>query len=196
MVKYPKGINESDIEVKFDEVHDPNGEKLRYYLAIKLDNIKNVKVKETSAKKSKLVAIMMNPSKANKSQSDRTVNKIIRIAKKYGYEEVSIYNSIPFYETKSSKLGSVTEKLAKKFGKKNFQLILKENLEMIMSIINSKDIDILLATGNPKIDLIKEQMDEIYLKLKGKEVLYYKENKSGYFSHPLFQKQKLKKKTL
>lgn len=118
-----------------------------------------------------VLCIMMNPSKADKYQSDNSVNKVIKcFCDSYGF--INIVNLFPFYETKSSKLSELINKLKKE---PEFNEIIKFNLCTIKTKINSVN-EIVLAWGDPANDEITQMhygiSMEILSYIAGKENIY------------------------
>lgn len=176
MVKYNREQADiKGIEIKEEKISiiDGNEISVRYKLEIPLNNWEN---------ENELLVIMMNPSKANKEESDRTVNKVVQYASQNRYRKLIIMNSLPFYETKSEKLNAVIRQIVDGEAER----ALEHNFSEIQEAISNLTRDILLATGNPKIKTTRIWMDKIYDLLDGKTGRIYKKNKTGYYSHPLY----------
>lgn len=86
-----------DIVIK-DRISIVDEEKKRYLLYIPLENEIQRKV----------MVIMKNPSQANKTQSDYTVNKVISWCSQY-YKEIFIANLFPLYGTDPVSLKKYTK---------------------------------------------------------------------------------------
>ena len=71
--------------------------------------------------KNPLVAICMNPSAANIEYSDRTINRIIKVSEKLGYDSWIIANLYPERATRASELGAYNDEQQEK----NIQIIMK-----------------------------------------------------------------------
>lgn len=72
------------------DIYSAPNEKIRYTLGTKGSN--------------PLIAIGINPSKADREQSDNTVNKVIGLASKYGYDSWIMLNIYPQRATNPSNL--------------------------------------------------------------------------------------------
>ena len=99
----------------------------------------------------KLVVIMMNPSKANRQQSDNTINRLLNYANSKQYTELIVLNTLPVYLTDSGEL--VNEMIS--------QAGFDKNLEIIKDAVVDSD-EIVFATGNPVIRKGAESLAEIY----------------------------------
>ncbi|WP_413518354.1 DUF1643 domain-containing protein [Carnobacterium maltaromaticum] len=170
-------LKKNGVSIKDETIENKTGSKLtvRYQLEVKLNS------DET---KNELLVIMMNPSRATTKISDRTVNKVIKIACEEGYKKLIVLNSLPFYETKSQKLNKIIKSVEKSVRDE----VLENNFKEIKNRVFNLNGYILLATGNPKIKITKIWMNKVYELLDGKEGYIYKKNEDGYYAHPLYQK--------
>lgn len=122
----------------------------RRYLKAELKNNYNKKV----------LFILMNPSKAGKTISDKTINKCAHTAYvdlkelKIGY--FSIVNVYPFYESNSSNL-QVTLTAVQNTSKLFYYKELIENLKTIYSAIKMSDYIVLCTGGIPKEIINKDE---------------------------------------
>ena len=92
-MNYKKYVKVKDIII---EENSPG--KCRYLAEYELD-IPNA---DTNDKKRVATIILKNPSKADKQQSDQTVNKVLEYMYRFQYSRVYIVNLIPVYATNSS----------------------------------------------------------------------------------------------
>ncbi|MCU9533551.1 DUF1643 domain-containing protein [Streptococcus sp. CSL10205-OR2] len=76
-----------------------------------------------------LVAVCMNPSAANKSYSDRTINRIINASKKLGYNGWLVANVYPERATNASDLDDFNPDLS------------EENVQLILEFLIDNGID-------------------------------------------------------
>lgn len=113
--------------------------------------------------------ILMNPSKADSIQSDRTINKILtftrnesmlKISKITGIGNVHIINLFSVYKTDSSQLNSILKMLGKQYEKvvKNNNMVIEDEIK------NAKYI--VLAWGNVPKNMDKDkhrhQVNKVY----------------------------------
>lgn len=122
MVKYPTGSTPSCYTEKIGQF------SVRYVLQI-----------ETKSKiNDSVTCIMMNPSKANLSESDGTVNKVVNFLQE-DYKKISICNIFPFYETKSLQLDDLLKRFKETHTEEKFNQIMEKNLLTIKEIIKSNN---------------------------------------------------------
>ncbi|WP_062231494.1 DUF1643 domain-containing protein [Fictibacillus sp. FJAT-27399] len=125
-VAYPQGF-------KVEDIIPGNDNDKRYLLRVS---------NESSSAKGIATIIMMNPSKATKSCSDPTVNKVLKF---FGanldkqIREIIILNLFPYYETDSKKLAACV--------KRNNSNELGENLNEFKNCIKVSNL-IVLAWGD------------------------------------------------
>ncbi len=138
--------------------------------------------------KSKMVVIMMNPSRANMISSDETVNAAIEYASRKGFGSLLVLNSIPVYELESQ---TITHDFLVHYTEE-----CRVNLCIIKEIVDGieeaqrESYELVLATGNPlKSRISIEAITQIHRLLKGKNVTCFKKNGKhlsilGYTFHP------------
>lgn len=129
-------------------VEYPNNQRPDIYVdeVVKLPNAEVEVVRYALGKKGKnmLVGICMNPSAATMLNSDRMVNKFIRISEDLGKDGWLVFNLYPERGTDSKSLARYSQELMNK------------NLSEVKRIITEKKVkEILLAWGCPGIDTIK-----------------------------------------
>lgn len=98
--------------------------------------------------------IMMNPSLANHNISDKTVNKVIKFAFIKGKGKIGIVNMVnlfPFYETNSSNLQTIINRV-KNNVTLNFDGIISNNNNIIFKNIKLSKW-VILAWGNPSVNI-------------------------------------------
>lgn len=174
MVKYPKFIRDLIIEHSKNEIinfNDPlviDGVEHRFIIGYNLSL--------DTEQENILIVMMMNPSKANQSESDSTINRLLKYAKVHEYTKLIVLNSLSVYLTRSSELRN--------------EMILEEQFdENIDTIRNSvcNECDIIFATGNPVIRKGAESLAEIYKILRNENIEVKRFNTSltnmGYTKH-------------
>lgn len=161
--EYKEFVNKNDIRF----IGDIKNNK-RYLLEIPLQNegIKNVLV------------ILKNPSKANKSVSDLTIDRVLTFCHNEGYSKVYIMNLFSYYSTEPDGITQLINdgRFDDAVGDKNNQ-ILKETLDVVDEVI--------VAWGgnsiNRKYYYMKRIKDVINL-IKAKNLFYVQSvSKDGYY---------------
>lgn len=108
----------------------------------------------------KVLFILMNPSKAGKTISDKTINKCAHTAfydlRALEIGHFSIVNVYPFYESNSSKL-QVALAAVQNTSKRFYYKELIENLKTIYSAIEMSDYIVLCTGGMPKEIIDKDE---------------------------------------
>ncbi len=162
--EYKDFVNKSGIKFVGDIEN-----KKRYLLEIPL---KNNGVK-------KVLVILKNPSKANKSVSDLTIDRVLTFCNNEGYSKVYIMNLFSYYSTEPSGITQLIDsgRFGDAVGDKNNQ-ILKETLDAVNEVI--------VAWGgnsiNRKYYYLKRINDVINL-IKDKNLFYVQGvSKDGYYS--------------
>ncbi|WP_243356791.1 DUF1643 domain-containing protein [Bacillus litorisediminis] len=107
-----------------------------------------------------ILFILMNPSKANEVESDRTINKCASIAfhdlEHLHIGQFSIVNIYPFYESNSKELNTVINNV-KAVSKTFYYREIFYNLKVVENKIRNSDFVMLGTGGIPKdIDNVKE----------------------------------------
>lgn len=124
--------------------------------------------------KPKILWVMHNPSKADAVESDKTIDKIIRFSKAWGYGGIYVGNLFPYRTSKPKEVRAA-----------GFQVVAhEENWQHIFDMAAECELKI-LAHGNPVFELPAMRQlygDWHYLKLTGKGNPY----------HPLYLKEDLK----
>jgi hypothetical protein len=121
---------------------------------------------------------MHNPSKADATESDRTIDKIIRFSKAWGYGGIYVGNLFPYRSTDPKEL--------KRVG--NDKALHADNWQYLREMAEECEIK-MLAHGNPVFELPAMRTfysDWHYLKLTNKGNPY----------HPLYLKEDLMPKKL
>lgn len=118
-----------------------------------------VKFRKPKGKTKELIVICMNPSKADKKESDVTVNMLIEHAYESNYKGMILLNAFPLYEPNSTKLPNKTD-----YENENgYKKMMAKNKRYISYTLN-KHIknDILIAFGRPGSRIyMKESMKKI-----------------------------------
>lgn len=156
-------VSINDIKVEADYKS-----KVRYKLTIPMQN----------AGVELLTVIMLNPSYANRTESDRTVNRIIKHGYFNNYAEIEVFNISPFYETSSDKVEEVAKRnvLSKKIN--------KINSNYIEEAIKNNPSHLLLATGNVKGPFMRASYHSVLGVLLDKHFMVFDITKVGYAWHP------------
>ena len=131
--------------------------------------------------KNPLFIICMNPSSADKDMADRTINRIIYIKNKLGYDGWVVFNLYPERATKPSDL--------KGKNKKYDPDLARENLDTIKKYINKYNVEEVMGAwgningceilNNGKKDVL-ELLNDLDIK-----VFCYGETKQGEPRHPM-----------
>lgn len=142
-LNYPNRVDTSATSISEETKNIGKNDKIkvRYSLKIYLKNKKS---------SDEVTVIMMNPSKANKYQSDRSVNKVINFVDKYmpKYSCISIVNILPFYGTRSKNLNGNIERIIKVKGQNYLDNILNKNIKEIKSVTKESS-KVIMAWGRP-----------------------------------------------
>lgn len=117
--------------------------------------------------------VMHNPSKADAVESDKTIDKIIRFSKAWGYGGIYVGNLFPYRATKPSEMKKALQETVFPFG---------ENLKYILEMIDKCSLHV-LAHGNPVVDYKPNILNHNWH--------YLKLTKSGNPCHPLYLKEDL-----
>ncbi|TXR78300.1 DUF1643 domain-containing protein [Bacillus sp. BF9-10] len=144
----------------------------RYVLVVKLNN----------DNKEAVAVIMKNPSKANKSKSDKTVNNVLKIAYQKGFGKVYILNLYSYY---SPDVKNITE-LIEKNDKKNLE-INNSYIRKVMKRVNK--IIVGWGTIQAKKSVLQnydDRVKSVYELIKDKELYVLDEDftTSSYPKHP------------
>ena len=127
--------------------------------------------------KKPLVAICMNPSAANMEYSDRTINRIIKVSEKLGYDGWIIANLYPERATRASKLGAYNNKQQEK------------NIKIIMKFLKGNGIkEVWGAWGNLNYSVLTKSKKKLLPRLKKADIKIYTFaalTKKGEPVHPL-----------
>ncbi|WP_161494061.1 DUF1643 domain-containing protein [Microcella alkaliphila] len=123
-----------------------------------------------------LVVLAMNPSYADVSESDRTVNTVIAASSQFGHDGWIMLNLYPERATRPRKLAAFDVKLW------------AQNWAVIDDVLNTFGVDeVLGAWGDPPNATIREAQRRTLsaLRARGTRVYYFgKLNKSGAPPHP------------
>lgn len=166
--------------------------RLRYVLNVELEN--------SCSNSNRLLYILMNPSVANESISDKTVNKCAHHAfhdlKHLEIGSFSIVNIHPFYESNSLELQPILTNLKSNFPEKYLESM-NCNLKTIHQAIKDSH-EIFLCTGNvPKSIINKREYRSLvrsvhsYIESESREVYLVKGDRNqrwygdGHLSHHL-----------
>ena len=130
-----------------------------------------------------LIVICMNPSAAQDSLSDKTINRIINISRKLNMDGWMVFNLYPERATDSSKMGDFKQDIS------------NENIqEMKNYIIEHKIKEVWGAWGDDNnIDALikgKAQMKSMFLEIGVKVYYYGTLTKMGNPRHPLQRHEK------
>ena len=109
--------------------------------------------------KKPLVAICMNPSAANMEYSDRTINRIIKVSEKLGYDGWIIANLYPERATRASELGAYNDEQQEK------------NIQKIMEFLKDKGIDkVWGAWGDLNYPVLTKSKEKLLSELKKADI--------------------------
>ncbi|HHX70154.1 MAG: DUF1643 domain-containing protein [Miniphocaeibacter sp.] len=177
MVKYKEYIDKDKIEIENGEI---NGYSYRYSIKIPI-------LRDSYRKDKDLLICSMNPSKATRTQSDNTLNRLCKYAYENKYKTLTVVGLLPFYETNSKDLN--------KFNNNEFENIINENFNKIKEKMNYVD-NIIIATGNPTNKGMEKLIFQLKKLLESKNNLFcFKTNtgelltKKGFTVHPLYLKE-------
>ncbi|HFC8495628.1 TPA: DUF1643 domain-containing protein [Neisseria subflava] len=127
--------------------------------------------------KKPLVAICMNPSAANMEYSDRTINRIIKVSEKLGYDGWIIANLYPERATRASELGAYNDEQQEK------------NIQKIMEFLKDNGIDkVWGAWGDLNYPVLTKSKEKLLSELKKADIKIYTFatlTKKGEPVHPL-----------
>jgi hypothetical protein len=119
--------NTEYVDVDNIDIDDETG--YRYSMFIPFKNFKTNRC---------ALVIMRNPSNADKTKSDKTINNVLRFCNKY-YSGVYIANLYPYYETNSTKVNSFIES-------DSYEEKMLKNFNAIDTILDNID-DAIVAWG-------------------------------------------------
>ena len=109
-----------------------------------------------------LVAVCMNPSAANEEYSDRTINRIINVSKKLGYDGWVVANVYPERATNASDLDEFNPDLS------------EENVRLIMEFLLENGIDkVWGAWGNLGQPSLVKGRDQLLVALSQNNIRVY-----------------------
>lgn len=158
-------VNKDGIEV--DKKNITCSSKMQVRCVLKIPILNSIK------KSKKALVVMMNPSKADKNESDLTVNKIIKFLSKNKFASVvTICNLFPFYESESTDLGSL---ISPNKEYKNFENQLKKNRREINKQVKDADVIILAygdCPGGLSIKIHRKEVAELFNNLLNKNNIY------------------------
>ncbi len=124
-----------------------------------------------------LVAICMNPSAANMEYSDRTINRIIKVSEKLGYDGWIIANLYPERATRASELGAYNDEQQ------------EENIKIIMNFLKENGIkEVWGAWGDLNHPVLTKSKKKLLSELKKADIKIYTFaalTKKGEPVHPL-----------
>lgn len=161
IVRYKEYVNVTSIYC--DENND-----IRYCLEVELENCDKTKT---------ALVIMKNPSKADKNNSDQTVNTVLEVMYKSGYGKCYIMNLIPYYATDSAEIAEKAEEIDE---------VYFLNDQHLKSRIDNATRIFVAWGGNSSfnIDFYNSRIQKIKSLLEGKTVYCYKKNQNGAPIHP------------
>ncbi|WP_342498195.1 DUF1643 domain-containing protein [Bacillus sp. FSL M8-0350] len=108
-------------------------------------NIRTSLVIKTTNNTNKVITyVLKNPSKADKFQSDLTINKVIAAAYNKGAEEILIFNVLPFYLTDSNQLITYLNELMEN-DKKDYDDAVLKNYTVIEKYLTTKSEDVFIC---------------------------------------------------
>ncbi|MBO5231086.1 MAG: DUF1643 domain-containing protein [Clostridia bacterium] len=110
-----------------------------------------------------LVAICMNPSAADKTSSDRTINRIIKISKSLNMDGWIVLNTYPERATNAKMINSFCQKLSDENLTiiKNF--LIENNIKEVWGAWgNDKNINALVCGKNQLITMLKDMGIKVY----------------------------------
>ena len=119
MFRYRDFVVEDNIVCKGNDVR-------RYLLRVEFDCDINKKV----------LVILKNPSKADKHESDLTIDRVLKYCNNQGYSEVSIMNLYSYYATDAHELRTLIQgkEISKAVGKKN-DMYLRQEVKKVDDVI-------------------------------------------------------------
>ena len=112
--------------------------------------------------KKPLVAICMNPSAANMEYSDRTINRIIKVSEKLGYDGWIIANLYPERATRASKLGAYNNKQQKKNIKKIMKFLKRNGIKEVWGAWGDLNHPVLTKSKKKLLSKLKKVDIKIY----------------------------------
>ncbi|WP_455795030.1 DUF1643 domain-containing protein [Clostridium butyricum] len=133
--KYPEYIDVNKIKCDTKKLYNNIYQRNYLNIPLKDDNNGDINI------------ILMNPSIANSTISDRTVNNIITYFENSKFSSVTILNLIPIYQTQSENLYDLIIKIVNDKSSDLMRKVLDENLDKIKLNIN-KSSDVVLAWGD------------------------------------------------
>lgn len=156
--RYKRYVKKADIDFEGDHVNSC----FRYLLKVPLRN----------KGKKKVLAIMKNPSKANKKISDLTINRVLKFCNNEGYSEVYIMNLYSYYSTDPNKI-------AKLYAEGKRDMAIGSGNDSIMKDILPEVNDVIVAWGSDTFgytDEYKNRIRQVINIIKGKNLYYVQEN--------------------
>lgn len=155
---YKDYVVKEDIDCKCDLENN-----LRYLLEVPLVH---------NTDKSVLV-IMKNPSKADRNESDLTINRVLKFCNSKQYSKVYIMNLYAYYSTDPAVIANLIE------GDRELEAIGEENDSTLEEICDEVD-EVIVAWGSNTFgctSMYKERIRHVTQLIAGKD-LYYVERKS------------------
>ncbi len=143
--------------------------------AVIVDNYRYSLVRRWDKEKPMVMFIMLNPSTADATENDPTINRCIRFAKAWGYGGIYVGNLFAFRATKPEQLWAVENNNVDKVG--------PENDTYLEGMANDSEKVIFAWGTNGRY---QERDDVIVAKFPGS--LCIKKTKDGFPQHPLFLK--------
>lgn len=120
--------------------------------------------------KPKLMFIGLNPSKANESENDNTIKRVVMIAKHNGYGGIYMLNAFAFISTNPDDLKDLTFNAAN---------------EAALICYSGQAQDVVFAWGDFKV--VRERAKELIKMFPDAKALHI--NKNGSPKHPLYCKK-------
>lgn len=128
------------------------------------------------ANKPHVMFIGLNPSTANETQADPTIESVIRISKFNGYGGFYMMNCFPFVSTDPKALIAIADSVEQ-----------QENNRLLQEI-KFKCADVVFAWGNFKV--VKDLGRDIELQQMFPGAKCLSKNRNGSPGHPLYKKEK------
>lgn len=161
--KYKEFVNKSEIKCIGDDKNNK-----RYLLEIPLTNKENKRV----------LIILKNPSKANESVSDLTIDRVLTFCNNEGYSKVYIMNLFSYYSTDPNGITKLIDD-----GKFEFAVGEKNN-EILKKVLEDID-EVIVAWGGNSINrkhYYMKRIKEVVDLIKDKELFYVESvSHDGYF---------------
>jgi hypothetical protein len=122
--------------------------------------------------------VMLNPSKASAETTDPTIDKLMKYARAWGYERLSVVNLFAYRETDSKKLRSLARQ-RDLIGPENDHHIIREAKDAHRVVCGWGNEGDILDRGKQVKELLESCRIELYC---------FKQNENGAPSHPLYQR--------